>query len=115
MHWKDRDAFSLIEFMFVIAIILVLAALLLSTLNRAIGRARQTQCMNNVRQLGLGLQQFVSDYHLYPLSVDAEFDKSSHPTNFNTWTEAVEYQLGGDDYRSTPFLLVKCVWHGPGC
>src|SRR5207245_1293176 len=89
-------------------------ALLLPALNRAIGRARQTQCANNVRQLGIGLQQFVSDYHHYPLSVDAEFDRSSHPTNFNTWTEAIEYQLAGDDHRSNPSFWDKGVWLCPG-
>jgi prepilin-type N-terminal cleavage/methylation domain-containing protein len=114
MHRQDRDGFSLIELMVVIAIIGILAALLLPALNRAVGRARQTQCMNNVRQLGLGLQQFVSDNHFYPLSVDAEFDKSNHPTNFNTWTEAIEYQLSGGDHRSNPSFWNKGAWLCPG-
>jgi len=100
--------------MVVIAIIGILAALLLPALNHAMGQARQTQCANNVRQLGVGLQQFLLEYHLYPLSVDAEFDNSSSPTNFNTWTEAIEYQLGGDDHRSNPFFWDKGVWLCPG-
>src|SRR5258705_13578722 len=70
--------------------------------------------MNNVRQLGLGLQQFVSDNHFYPLSVDAEFGKSSQPTNFNTWTEAVEYNVGGANTRRAPSFLGKGVWLCPG-
>jgi prepilin-type N-terminal cleavage/methylation domain-containing protein/prepilin-type processing-associated H-X9-DG protein len=111
---KERDGFSLIELMVVIAIIAILAALLLPALNRAMGRARQTQCMNNVRQLGLGLQQFVADNHFYPLSVDAEFDKSSHPTNFNTWVEAVEYQLSGGGHPRIPYFWNQGVWRCPG-
>src|SRR5689334_10206126 len=110
----DREGFSLIELMVVIAIIAILAALLLPALNRAMGQARQTQCANNVRQLGVGLQQFVSDNYFYPLSVDAEYDRSSHPTNFNTWTEAIEYQLAGDDHRSNPYFWDKGVWLCPG-
>ena len=102
------------ELMVVIAIVAILAALLLPALNRAMGRARQTQCMNNVRQLGLGLQQFVSDNHFYPLSVDAEFDKSNRPTNFNTWTEAIEYEVNGEDHRSSPSFWNKGVWLCPG-
>ena len=111
---KEYNGFSLIEMMVVIAIIAILAALLLPALNRAMGRARQTHCMNNVRQLGLGLQQFVSENHFYPLSVDGEYDKSSHPTNFNSWTEAVEYQISGGDYRSNPSFWNKGVWLCPG-
>ena len=114
MRRPNRDGFTLVELMVVVAIIGILVALLLPALNHAMARARLTQCANNVRQLGLGLQQFVSDYHLYPLSVDAEFDKSSNPTNFNTWTEAIEYQIGGDDHRSNPFFWDKGVWLCPG-
>jgi prepilin-type processing-associated H-X9-DG protein/prepilin-type N-terminal cleavage/methylation domain-containing protein len=114
MRAQNRECFSLIELMVVIAIIAILAALLLPALNKAIGRARQTQCANNVRQLGIGLQQFVSEYHSYPLSVDPEFDNSSHPTNFNTWTEAIEYQIACDDKRSNPSFRGKGVWLCPG-
>ena len=110
----NRSGFSLIELIVVIAIIAILAALLLPALNKAMGRARQTQCANNVRQLGIGLQQFVSENHSYPLSVDAEFDQSSHPTNPNTWTEAIKYQLAGDDHRSNPSFWNKGVWLCPG-
>lgn len=110
----NRDAFSLIELMAVIAIIGILAALLLPALNRAMGRARQIQCANNVRQLGIGLQQFVSEFHSYPLLADAEFDAFGHPTNFNPWTEAIEFQLAGDDHRSNPSFWSKGVWLCPG-
>ena len=100
--------------MVVVAIIAVLAALLLPGLSRAMGRARHTQCMSNVRQLGLGLQQFVSENHSYPLSVDAEYDQSSTFTRFNSWTEAVEYQISGSDFRSNPAFWSKGVWLCPG-
>jgi prepilin-type N-terminal cleavage/methylation domain-containing protein len=114
MREHEHEGFSLIELLIVIVIIAILAALLLPALSRAMGRARQTQCMNNVRQLGLGLQQFVSDNHFYPLSVDAEYDKTSHPTNFNTWTEAVENQISGGDRRSNPPFWNRGVWLCPG-
>ena len=55
------------ELLVVIAIIGILAALLLPALSRSLQRARQIHCVNNVRQLGIILQGFVSDNHVYPL------------------------------------------------
>lgn len=109
MRAQNRGGFSLIELMVVIAIIAILTALLLPALSKAMGRARLTQCANNVRQLGIGLQQFVSEHNHYPLSVDAEFDTSGHATNFNTWSEAVEQQLA-----SSRFFADHGVWLCPG-
>jgi len=91
---KNHSAgFSLIELLVVTGIIGILASLLLPALSRAVARARQTQCLNHVRQLGLGLQQFVADNHHYPLAVDAELDQSGKATNYNPWSEAIENQI----------------------
>jgi prepilin-type N-terminal cleavage/methylation domain-containing protein/prepilin-type processing-associated H-X9-DG protein len=56
-----RSAFTLIELLVVIAIIAILAALLLSVLTGAKLRARQIQCLNNVRQLSLGSFMYASE------------------------------------------------------
>jgi prepilin-type N-terminal cleavage/methylation domain-containing protein len=53
--------FTLIELLVVIAIIAILAAMLLPALAAAKARAQRIQCMNQMRQLGLGLTLFASD------------------------------------------------------
>jgi prepilin-type N-terminal cleavage/methylation domain-containing protein len=50
--------FTLVEMLIVISIIGILAALLLPAVHSAISSARRTACANNLRQLGLAVQQF---------------------------------------------------------
>ena len=58
----QRLGFTLVELLVVIAIIGVLVALLLPAVQAARGAARKTHCANNVRQIGLGILQFVETH-----------------------------------------------------
>ncbi len=59
---KHSGGFTLIELLVVVAIIVVLIAILLPSLSRAREQAKTTVCQSNLRQAGLGLTLYVSEY-----------------------------------------------------
>jgi len=91
---RKSSAFTLTELLVVIAIIGILAGLLLTAISQAKGRAQRIQCLNNVRQLGLGLQQFVTDHHVYPLWINPGFSKGIDSENGYNWMDALMRQPG---------------------
>ncbi len=57
-----KQGFTLIELLVVIAIIAILAAILFPVFAKARENARRTACLSNMKQIGLGIMQYLQDY-----------------------------------------------------
>jgi len=92
-HQRIDPAFTLVELLVVIAIMGVLAALLLPAISQSQKRAQRIQCVNNLHQLGVGLQVILADEHAYPLFVSGRY---------SSWIDQLEEQgLGVSHPRTT--------------
>ncbi|BDI32716.1 hypothetical protein CCAX7_47670 [Capsulimonas corticalis] len=90
--------FTLIELLVVIAIIAILAAILFPVFAKAREKARQAACMSNLKQIGLGIMQYLQDNdEIYPVT--------------NHWNASGDTTNWGQDIY--PYVKSTQVFHCP--
>ncbi|MCD6408158.1 prepilin-type N-terminal cleavage/methylation domain-containing protein [bacterium] len=77
---KWTVGFTLIELLVVIAIVAILAAMLLPALSKAREKARQANCINNLKQLHTAIMLYVQDWEYVPSSKGQDYWYSWHLT-----------------------------------
>ncbi|RZM14521.1 MAG: DUF1559 domain-containing protein [Pedobacter sp.] len=105
-----RSAFTLIELLVVIAIIAILAAILFPVFGRARENARRSSCQSNLKQIGLGVMQYIQDYdEKYPLTNNGALAAFQVPGGGNdpffrygTWRYAVHPYIKSTQIYSCP-------------
>jgi prepilin-type N-terminal cleavage/methylation domain-containing protein/prepilin-type processing-associated H-X9-DG protein len=104
----SRRGFTLIELLVVIAIIAVLIALLLPAVQAAREAARRAQCVNNLKQIGLGLYNYESSTNSYPFGVytfapEDSANGCAYPRGHTLFTFILQYMEQGAMYNSINF------------
>lgn len=113
---RSHRAFTLVELLVVIAIIGVLVALLLPAVQEARESSRRTQCANNLKQMGLAVQNFHDVHRILPYTrLDTRetwllmiLPYMENKTLFDRWNITQKYYQHPQDVRALGLKTYRC-------
>src|SRR5262245_12830971 len=92
-----RRGFTLIELLVVTAIIAVLIALILPAVQRAREAARRSECVNNLKQIGIALHNYEGAYSVFPAS------RLNFPHNWSALAMLLPFAAGANQFNAINF------------
>jgi len=110
---RGRQAFTLIELLVVIAIIAVLIALLLPAVQSAREAARRAQCVNNLKQIGLAIANYVDQFGSYPPGgITFQGDPWASNANSLNWRAMILPEIEGTNIYNSVNLQINASTGG---
>jgi prepilin-type N-terminal cleavage/methylation domain-containing protein/prepilin-type processing-associated H-X9-DG protein len=101
-HKKSTEGFTLVELLVVISIIALLVSILMPALAKARGQARKVVCSSNLKQIGLGIEIFVTDSQGYTFP-QQQRPFGAYPTDWvNAWWVQVAPLIEGQKLEHNP-------------
>ena len=105
---QGRRGFTIIELLIVIAVLGILVALLIPAVQSAREAARRTSCVNNLRQLGVGLQSYETAVKCFPSG--ATYGNPDNPPQLDSAAWMGNFAFYNDAFTSLlPYLEQQSV------